>query len=360
MTSRIEEYKSIVAIATPRNRRNSEASLVVLREGCYLLAYSSFSTSPRDDSDAMVVTIRSHDYGVSWSDPEPIAVKPRGLNVMSPSLLIFSDGSLAMAVIAKVSISHSAMVWKRSWDEGRTWSPDRIIYDTGESTAALNDTLVLLHSGRILLPLYERLPGQEPWGEGTQMRAFCIYSDDMGESWQRSEGWTTFTGVGACEPSVYEKSHGHLVMHARSSQGRLLQCESMDNGITWSEAMVSEFEIPYAPSAIKRRPGTAEIFMVRNPKWRPEVLGGGPRLPLALTISKDQGDNWTEHPRLLESDYAFTFSYPSIAFDRQYLLLTYYQTRFRVSLSDHPDLNISLCFRRIPFSHLGIADAASE
>lgn len=348
----LSEHRSIVALATESNRRNSEASLAVCGQGHYLLAYTAFSESPRDDSDAMIVAATSQDFGRSWEDPQPIAIKEEGINVMSPSLLVLKDGSIALGFIGKYSMRHARILWTRSFDHGKTWAPVSTIYDVGEFTICLNDVLILLQSGRIIFPLYERLPGQEPWCDDEQLRAFCIYSDDCGATWQRSEGWITCPGHGAMEPFVYETAPGHLVMHLRTNQGKLWRSESKDNGHTWDQAIPTRLETPEAPAVAKRRPNTGEIFMIRNPRYMEHLPAGGARNPLVLSVSHDNGLTWSENDKVLESDPRGTFSYPSITFDEDFLLITYYLSSFRVSLSDQPGLKFSLCFRRIPYSEL--------
>jgi len=356
--SELSEHKSIVALATQSRRRHTEASLLVVKEGTYLLAYTSFFQSPRDDSDAQIVAITSHDHGLSWEDPVLAANKASGINVMAPSLLRLPDGSIGLMYLAKQSMQHGQMVWRRSLDDGQTWSEPRVVYDVGRYTICLNDVLVRLANGRILFPVCERLPGQKEWTEGEHMRAYCLFSDDMGATWQRSTGSLDAMGMGAMEPSVYEREPGHVILSVRTTLGKLWHSESFDQGANWSTLKETPFEAPNAPSLIKRRPGHDDVVMARNPKYYPDLPAGGPRIPLTLEMSRDRGVTWLESPVVLESDYSATFSYPSISFDREYLLLTYYYTKFRVALGDEPDLNFSLCFRRIPLAQLGMDTSA--
>lgn len=351
----LSEHKSVVALATESRRRHTEASLLVVEEGTYLLAYTSFFESPRDDSDAEIVAVTSRDYGMSWTDPKPLVKKESGINVMEPSLLRLPDGSVGLMYLAKQSMQHGQMVWRRSCDDGKTWSETRVVYDVGRYTICLNDVLVQLEGGRILFPVCERLPGKKEWTEGANMRAYCLFSDDSGVTWQRSMGSLVATGTGAMEPSVYEREPGHLIMNVRTTLGRLWCSESFDRGTHWSPLKETSFEAPNAPCLVKRRPGHEDVVMVRNPKYYAELPAGGPRIPLSLEMSSDRGVTWLEPPVVLESDYSATYSYPSISFDREYLLLTYYNAKFRVALSDEPDLKFSLIFRRIPLTQLGMA-----
>ena len=349
-----EALRTVVALANKEYRRFTEASLLVRSPGSYLIAYTAFGASPRDDSDAIIMGIESHNGGISWEEPFLITSKEGGVNIMAPSLLKLSDGRVAMVYLAKQSMQHAQIVWMESSDDGKSWSAPRIIYDQQRYTICLNNVLIELTGGRLLFPVFERLPGQAEWSDDECLRAFCLYSDDGGASWQRSQGWIECPGHGAMEPVAFERAPGRLRLYLRTDQGTQWEAESEDNGTTWSKAVPGRFESPESPCMVYRMPGRDEVIFVHNSKWQPELPAGGPRIPLTLAISRDRGETWHDDYLCLEREQNATYSYPSITCDGQYLLLTYYHTIFRVSLCDRPDLMVSLCFQRIPLETLEI------
>ncbi len=352
-----EALRTVVALASKEHRRSTEASLLAIAPDHYLIAYTAFGSSPRDDADAVIVGIESHDAGVSWGEPRLLARKESGINVMAPSLLKLSDGRVAMVYLAKQSMQHGQIVWMESGDNGQSWSAPRIIYDTQCYTVCLNDVLIELSNGRLFFPVYERIPGQVEWADDECCRTFCLTSDDGGASWQRSEGWIECPSRGAMEPVAYERAPGKLKIYLRTDQGTQWEADSEDYGTTWSKAVPGHFESPESPCMVYRLPGRDEVIFVSNPKWQPELPAGGPRIPLTLSLSRDAGETWQDNYFVLEPEHNATYSYPSITSDGQYLLLTYYHTLYRASLCDRPDLLVSLCFRRIPLEALEITPA---
>lgn len=349
----VEPQRSLVCIATEQNRRYSEASLLVRAPGSYLLAYTTFAASARDDAFACIEAIESTDHGATWSDPIGILEKSGGINVMAPSMLRLTDGSVGLAALAKQSLSHTQLLWLRSYDDGLTWSEPTLMLEEHQYTVCLNDCLLQMSSGRLLFPVYS---AREAWSEN-KYHAFCLYSDDMGNTWHRSANIVECPGRGAMEPVVFERSKNHVVMLLRTDQGHIWTSESLDGGVTWKNASATSLESPQAPCMVKETPDGSALVLIRNSKNDPNLPSGGPRVPLTISLSLDHGTSWRENIVTLEDSLQATFSYPSISFDEGNLLLTYYVTKFRSSLCETPDLKVSLCFRRIPLESLGNWDA---
>jgi hypothetical protein len=68
-------------------------------------------------------------------------------------------------------------------------------------------------------------------------------------------------------------------------------------------------------------------------------------------ISRDEGRS-RGRSLVLEDDPGYTYSYPSIAFQRSDVLLTYYVARMQEALGQKANWEISLAFRRLPLSSL--------
>lgn len=80
-----------VALATPQNPRNDSASLVVRSDGSWLISYMEFlggEKAGNDEGKCRIVAKESSDEGRSWS-PSRVLVDcpPDAINVYNPSFL---------------------------------------------------------------------------------------------------------------------------------------------------------------------------------------------------------------------------------------------------------------------------------
>ena len=80
--------------------------------------------------------------------------------------------------------------------------------------------------GCIILPCFS----SPVWGRGDHYRAFCLYSDDEGETWQESRTKMDAPSRGAEEPAVIERRDGSLLAILRTTVGKLYRGWSTDAG----------------------------------------------------------------------------------------------------------------------------------
>ena len=347
-----EELRSIVCLATDENRRFTEASVAIMGPDSYLMACSAFGNSAADNAGAMIWWYQSTDGGQTWERTPLVMQNEGGLNVMAPSLIKLSDGSLGLAYLSKQSLRHGQISWRRSFDGGKVWSERVVAYDDGSYTICLNDCLIQTESGRIIFPVFST---REAWVKGEHFQAFSLYSDDFGQTWHRSANNVDCPGRGAMEPVVFDAGNRKVVMLIRTDQGQFWQAESEDDGQTWGEARPTTLEGPQAPCMVKLHPESGILFLIRNPVYRAGESAGGPRIPLTVAISRDRGQTWQDGVYVLEDSTMRTFCYPSITFDDKFLIATYYMGRSGAILCDSPDLRISLCLRKIPLLKLGVS-----
>ena len=161
--------------------------------------------------------------------------------------------------------------------------------------------LIVLPSGRILLPLYS---------DGFYVGLMAI-SDDEGQTWRAG---SPIVGIGLNQPSVVRKNNGILVAYMRDEgpvPKRVQVSQSQDNGETWSIAV--ETDIPNPDSSL-------EVIALRDSRW---VMAfndqeeGRDRLVLAL--SDDEGISW-KWKRHLENRTGGSFHYPSLIQTRDGLI----------------------------------------
>ena len=252
------------------------------------------------------------------------------------------------------------LVYKRSRDNGVSWSPRKILDNPGEGWAASNPTMVVDRRLERVWILYNRWePGHgtqtsqpgttnnqswarysddngESWsepidvtrrvrefdqwgsmffgpGSGIQTRSgrlivpaaaysqgssysYAVYSDDGGSSWSRGE---FVRGIATNENQLVELEDGSILMSARQSVGALrFHALSKDGGSTWSRQVLGQSVTPVA-AAVERYASTLGS--------EARILWTGPRGPgrnvLVVRLSNDDGQSFSLE-RLISGDQA--------------------------------------------------------
>jgi len=146
-----------------------------------------------------------------------------------------------------------------------------------------------LPGGRILLPVFQ----SDTW---YPFDAFCYYSDDDGERWHVSKTKMKLPGHGAQEPTVVLLESGSLLAVLRTSLGTLYKSYSHDQGDTWTQPVSTGLASPASTPLLKRLPGTRDLLLIWNNVYDPKhpgfQNGYGPRNPLTVAISKNEGQDW--------------------------------------------------------------------
>ncbi|MCL6518859.1 MAG: glycoside hydrolase [Armatimonadetes bacterium] len=333
-------FTTMVAPATNMFPRNTEGSIVELKDGRLLLAWTQFYGGTADNAGAVIAGVTSSDGGRSWSKPFLLQENVGKCNVMSVSLLRLKSGRIGMFYLVKNSLSDLQVYARYSSDEGKTWgSPVRITPDEGYNVMN-NDRVIQLSSGRILAPIAYTPDISKP----TPAVSFVLYSDDEGRTWRKSSPDIYAPKRGAMEPGVVELADGRVLMIIRTQTGRIYHTYSYDGGAHWEEAKPMCVVSPESPASIKRIPGTGDLLLVWNNNFEPEKSHGGIRNPLTVGISRDGGKTWT-NIKNIESAPGKSWAYTSILFLGKDVLLTYYETE---NWAD----GLSLKFRSIPLEWL--------
>lgn len=359
---------TIVCPATDMYPRNDEATAVLLKDGSILLAWSRFSGLNRsasrstaydpltglpgqdlnsDNAPAHIAAVISRDGGLTWSDAETLVADSAGLNVMNPSLARLTDDSLGLVYNLRESLTSAYRVFRRSLDEGRSWSAPIFITDTGYKTGC-NDRLTVLDSGRLIAPIH----CTDDWGSH-YLHTRVAWSDNHGQTWSLSPALELpkvhGSGESGCwEPDVVQRADGSLLMVMRTAMGTLFRAESDDAGETWHGLRSMEVVAPVAPAILRRIPDTSALLLVWNWHYDWREAMGGRRRPLACAVSYDGGASWpTSQRHILEADPNFTYAYPSCLFVGDQAMITYY-----VSAADDPFGARSLKALFIPLASL--------
>ncbi len=329
-------FTNIVAPATKMFPRNTEGSIVELKDGRLLLAWTQFYGGTADNAGAVIAGVISDDGGRTWGKPFLLQENVGKCNVMSVSLIRLKSGKIGMFYLVKNSLRDLQVYARYSSDEGKTWSPPmRVTPDEGYNVLN-NDRVIQLSTGRILVPVAYT----PDIGKPDPAVSFVLYSDDEGRTWKKSSPDLHAPKRGAMEPGVVELADGRILMIIRTQTGRIYHSYSSDGGAHWEEARPMDIVSPEAPASIKRIPGTKDLLLVWNNNFEPEKSHGGARNPLTVGISSDGGKTWT-HVKNIETEPGKSWAYVSILFVGKRVLLTYYET-------ENWAAGRSLRFRSIP------------
>ena len=313
---------TIVAPAIARvNPRNTEGSIVELKDGRLLLAYTRFYGGGSDHAFADISGMLSQDKGRTWGRPFLVQRNDAGCNVMSASLLRLQTGEVLLGYLRKNAPSTDCRFYVRlSTDEARTWGTEVCATpEPVEYYVVNNDRVIQLRSGRLVVPAADHAD----WRRRKQAWAVCYLSDDKGKTWRRGTGHVELPGCGCQEPGVVELKDGRVYMIIRNSLGFVYRATSADGGETWSEATSTGLPAPVAPCTITRVPTTGDLLLFWNHSKKR-------RVPLTSAVSSDDGETW-QHIRDIETEGG-SFAYTSVCFVDQAAVLSYWCSYSGLSL----------------------------
>ncbi|MDI9498999.1 MAG: exo-alpha-sialidase [Bacillota bacterium] len=281
------------------------STLAVLEDGSLLCAWFAGS---REGAADVAIWFARRDVGGSWSAPRMVADVP-GVPCWNPVLFAHTvDGREVVDLYFKAG--HQIPAWRtwrqRSGDGGRSWSAPRLLVaDDVFGRGPVRNPPLLTQAGTLLAPASRETE--------TSWDAFVDRSRDGGESWEmvpipRERG--AFRGPGLIQPTLWQGADGRIRALMRSSEGRVFRSLSDDDGAAWTSARRTE--LPNNNSGIAAtRLGSGEVLLVYNPV----AANWGPRSPLSLAVSEDDGESWEEllqlEPQEPEAEPG-EYSYPAI------------------------------------------------
>ena len=306
------------------NPRNSEGSIIELKDGKLFLAYSHFYGGDRDESPACIAGRFSKDKGKTWSkEDDPIIENEGKQNVMSVTLLRLISGEIKLFYAVKNSSSDCRLYMRNSKDEGKTWSDKILAIPEEENYYVVNNDRVIQHtSGRLLVPAAYMPCSRGKHGPEVSM---CFFSDDEGKTWQKSKTELqapSSSPSGLQEPGIIELKDGSLMMLMRTDLGCQFRSYSQDKGETWSPAQPTDIASPLSPATVKRIPKTSDLLLIWNDHSGKYPYVSGKRTPLCSAISQDEGKTW-KNSKLLENDPDGWYCYTSCTFVDERVVLSY-------------------------------------
>lgn len=296
------------------------ASTLELLPGGEVIA-AWFGGTREKAGDVAIWTSRRKREG-GWTPPEKVADQ-ENIPHWNPVLFRRNDGVLFLYYKVGMTIEEWVTMVMRSTDNGYTWTaPVPLVEGDKGGRGPVKNKPIVLHDGTIAAPA-----SLEPAWD-----AFVDLSFDGGETWTKSDtvplDHSALQGAGIIQPTLWESAPGIVHMLTRSTEGAIYRSDSTDGGRTWCPAYPTD--LPNNNSGIdlvKLDDGT--LVLVYNPT-RPEPgKKKGPRTPLVMRLSRDNGLTWDNEFLLDEGEKQY--SYPAIIASGNDLYITYTWRRERIA-----------------------------
>ena len=309
------------------------STLLVLEGGGILVAWFGGSREGADDV-SIWMSRRDGSNGI-WSPPVKVADE-EGIPHWNPVLFQGENGSTFLFY----KVGHEIKSWRTmvatSYDSGHTWTkPKALVEGDVGGRGPVKNKPIILTDGTWLAPAST---------ENEQWDAFVDISYDQGQTWVKSDvvplrrsiagglesgesgmlsPGAVVRGKGVIQPTLWESESGIVYMLLRSTEGHIYRSDSEDGGRTWSLAYPSG--LPSNNSGIDLvRLDSGLLALVYNPVG----INWGPRTPLVVGVSADNGHSWRDEI-ILENGEG-EYSYPAIVAQGDMVCLTYTWKRERV------------------------------
>lgn len=309
------------------------STLVELKNGNVLVAW--FAGSWEKGAD-VAIWISRRMNGI-WETPRIIA-KVRAIAMWNPVLFQKEDGTILLFYKVGATIQEWSTWIIESQDEGNTFTkPQELVADDIGGRGPVKNKAIRLMDGTVLAPASL---------EGNTWDAFVDISKDDCKTWEKSElvplHRSSFDihmvdrpydkqyiyGKGAIQPTLWQDETGEVHMFLRTTSSRIFQSDSLDGGRTWCTAY--DTGLPNNNSGIdlvKLMDG--KIALVYNPRENLPGYYKGPRTPLVVSVSDDNGKTFTEW-KVLENQRG-NYCYPAvICNDKREIMITYTWNRERI------------------------------
>ena len=309
--------------------RNGEGSMIALKNGRLLLVYTQWYSNSNegvglatgDHDPARLAEIHSDDGGKTWSKPKVVQENLGKKNIMSSSLVETASGKLLLIYIHIDSDRFANLKVKESNDNGETWSEPRPLSQGKNGLIfAVNSAAIRLESGRILVAAYG---SPSAWQDDEHFISYSYYSDDEGKSWHKSDNEIDCPLRGAMEPDIEQLRDGRIMMLIRTQTSRMYRAYSSDEGRTWTKAEKTDIVHPESSIQVQRIPGANALVLFWTNAVDPSVHHNGPRTPLTMGISHDEGLTWKSITNI-ETDPKGSYCYLTMAFLKDTMHLAYY------------------------------------
>ena len=267
-------------------------ALICLDDGTLLAVNDKRKYNESDlPEDIDIVVRRSTDKGYTWSEPQTIIEgQGRGLGYGDPALVQCQKGDVLCHFAGhngyfQSSAANPICIFQcRSTDRGQTWGDTvnltSVVWDAesgyhGAFVASGNGLRLKRgsYAGRLLFAAAVLRKGQNVSDN------FVIYSDDNGQTWQRSQ--LAFNG--GDEAKLIELANGNVLISVRRSGARGYNV-SADGGESWGQqGLWTEMTTNACNGEMLRLDDTTLLHSIPNSMQREDV---------SVFFSNDEGSSW--------------------------------------------------------------------
>lgn len=189
---------------------------------------------------------RSTDGGETFGDPIYIAKGTQeAATVNNPVMIVGEDNTLHMLYCKNYSIRGGGLWYRKSTDDGLTWTPEREVSEYAESVPhdafAFGPTHGICTSdGKLMAPVWLVPKGTGRDGVDTShgpSKAYVFYSTDNGETWALSE----IASANTNETDIVELSDGRILLNSRAIPRKVT---TSPNGIDRWTATYADDQLP--------------------------------------------------------------------------------------------------------------------
>jgi len=276
------------------------ASIEVLPNGDLFATW--FAGSREGARDVDLYGARRVSGQLFWSKPEIVVASTPDHSAGNSTLWYDNQTSkLWLFYVIEEGTNWEEAVVKRmySTDLGLTWSEP--IYVKKEWGWMSGTDLVELSNGDLLLPLYD-----EGGATGPKWSVMFYISEDRGDTWDVFPKDRQLTSPkGMIQGNVVELESGHLLMYARTRDTWVYKSESTDFGRTWSVSEKTDIPNNNARIALEKLDSGALVLV-----YNPVPYRGGPRNPLRVALSYDNGVTWPYMKDIENGPALAEYSYP--------------------------------------------------
>ena len=271
------------------------STVVELRNGDVMSAW--FGGTAEGHPDVAIWGARRS--GGKWSAPEVLAREPE-IATFNPVLFHTRDGKLWLYYMFGPKPDNWSAGRRFSTDEGKTWSP--VEHLPAGLLGPIRAKPLVLADGAIV--------------SGTSIESYRTWAAWIDRSTDNGATWKKFGPItvpppaelpkgqyGLIQPSVVSLGGKHLRLYARATSniGKICIADSMDSGITWTQARPIDLPNPNSGiDAVALKDG--RVVLIYNHTQRG-------RSPLNLAVSADG-----EHFRMVHTleDQPGEYSYPAM------------------------------------------------